>query len=229
MGFEYENHDDNMPAHKFVGWTASWMEETKRVVKPDGSIWVLVPDEMVFQVLWKSAGLNLKMVNWVIWHYRFGVHTKEKFIRSKTHLFRFGKTDEFRFNFDKVAEMSDRATKYNDLRTYQKTFTPGGMRPPFDVWEWPRVVGNSKERIKEGPNQVPDELLLRMLDCCTKPGDLVIEGFSGTGSLAEQCARLDRNYRGYDNGPKVTAAAQARLLRAQEAMKQKHDATKLEA
>lgn len=211
MGFTYENHDDKMEPSAFVSWTARWMEELHRIAKPDAGIWLLVPDDMVHNILHISSRLKWHRINWIIWHYRFGVHTKSKFINSKTHLFWFTKSGEFRFNFDAVATASDRMSKYNDSRTFIKKFTPSGMRPPLDVWEWPRVVGNSKERVPEGPNQVPDELWFRAVDACTKPGDQVVEAFSGTGTLADVCARLDRNYIGFDNGPIVTAAAQLRL------------------
>lgn len=225
-GFSYENHDDKMPESAFKSWTARWFSALFVRVKLDGSLWVLIPDSMVHHILTLAEEHHLHRINWIIWHYRFGVHTKEKFINSKTHLLWFSKTEDSKFYFDAVAEESDRKSKYNDLRTWAKTFTPDGMRPPFDVWSWPRVVGNSKERVKEGPNQVPDELLFRMLACCTQKGDKVVEAFSGTGSLADVCARMEREYIGFDNGPKVTEAARARLIKAQEFMKARHDAAK---
>lgn len=54
---------------------------------------------------------------------------------------------------------------------------------PLDVWEFPRVTGNSKQRRKHHPTQLHEGLVKRMIDFSTVPGDCILDVFSGTGTV----------------------------------------------
>lgn len=71
-------------------------------------------------------------------------------------------------------------------------------RVPDDAWEFPRVCGTHKERKKWHPNQHPKDLLRRMVLFSTKPGDLVVDMFAGTGNMLEVCKELDRDCIGIE-------------------------------
>ena len=71
-------------------------------------------------------------------------------------------------------------------------------RVPDDVWEFPRVCGTFHERKKWHPNQHPKDLLRRMVLFSTKPGDLVVDLFAGTGNMLEVCKELDRDCIGIE-------------------------------
>ena len=96
------------------------------------------------------------MVNWCIWHFRFGQCRHSGFITSKVHALYFCKDPENRiWNPDTILEQSDRASIYGDARTMAKD-TNKGMRVPMDVWYgkyWGRIQGNNKERRHNHQNQ----------------------------------------------------------------------------
>ncbi len=68
-----------------------------------------------------------------------------------------------------------------------------GPRVPDDVWEFPRVTGNSAERCPWHPTQHPLALMERIIKFSTKPGDLVLDYFMGTGTTLRSCMKLGRS------------------------------------
>lgn len=65
-------------------------------------------------------------------------------------------------------------------------------RVPGDVFDFPRVVGNSKQRRRWHPTQLHEGLVERCILMSTKEGDLVVDPFGGTGTTLRVCKRLNR-------------------------------------
>ena len=63
-----------------------------------------------------------------------------------------------------------------------KRANPNG-RVPGDVFDFPRVTGNSKQRKKFSPTQLHEGLYERCIKLCCKPGDTVVDLFAGSGTL----------------------------------------------
>ena len=63
----------------------------------------------------------------------------------------------------------------------------------MDFWDFPRVVGNAKERRPWHPTQHPEALLERAIKLSTKEGDAVLDLFSGTGGVIRVCERIGRS------------------------------------
>jgi modification methylase len=82
-------------------------------------------------------------------------------------------------------------------------------------WSFPICSGG--ERLKEEgggkahPTQKPEALLYRVLLATTKPGDLVLDPFFGTGTTGAVAKRLGRRWIGIEREPKYVAVAQARI------------------
>jgi len=60
-------------------------------------------------------------------------------------------------------------------------------RVPGDVFDFPRVTGNSKQRRKHHPTQLHEGLYERCIKLCCHPDDPVCDLFAGTGTLARVC------------------------------------------
>ena len=73
-----------------------------------------------------------------------------------------------------------------------------GPRVPDDVWDFPRVVGNSGERRSWHPTQHPESLMERILLLSTKRGDSVVDLFNGTGTTMRVGLRLGRDVTGIE-------------------------------
>lgn len=64
---------------------------------------------------------------------------------------------------------------------------------PGDVFDYPRVTGNSKQRRKYHPTQLHEELVERCLLLSTQEGDTVLDPFGGTGTTLRVCERINRS------------------------------------
>ncbi len=73
-----------------------------------------------------------------------------------------------------------------------KRAAPGG-KVPGNVWEVPRVVGNTKQRRAWHPTQLGEALVERAILLSTKEGDEVLDLFSGTGTVIRVCRRIGRS------------------------------------
>ena len=66
-------------------------------------------------------------------------------------------------------------------------------RVPGDVFDFPRVTGNSKQRRKWCPTQLHEGLVERCIKLSTRPGGTVLDPFGGTGTTMRVCNRIDRS------------------------------------
>jgi DNA modification methylase len=128
------------------------------------------------------------------WRYTFGQCNK--------HDSTGGVRPQMRIRRDKSAAIYPDAIRVKSQRllTGDKRGNPAG-RVPDSVWEFPRVVGNAKERRKWATTQHPEALVERIVKLCTKPGDLVIDMFAHSGTVNRVCCRLDRPCIGIEISP----------------------------
>jgi site-specific DNA-methyltransferase (adenine-specific) len=65
-------------------------------------------------------------------------------------------------------------------------------RVPGDVFDFPRVVGNSKQRRSWHPTQLHEDLVERCIKLSTREGETVLDPFAGTGTVLRVCRRINR-------------------------------------
>lgn len=204
IGEHYGTWNDNMSWPEYVDFTYEWINACLDVLTANGSFWIHVPDEIAAEIVVHVKDRGLEMINWCLWHYRFGQCRNTNFIRSKEHGLYFARDRKERtWNPDAVRVQSDRATKYNDKRT-RETRTPG-MRVPLDVWGlpndgkyWGRVQGNNKERRPNHENQLPELYLARIIKATSNEGDLVLDPFAGSGTTGTVARALQRRSVGIE-------------------------------
>lgn len=213
IGVDYGVHKDKMTLAQYSQFTCDWIECCVSKLRPNGSIWANVPDQIAAEVVMELKRHGMTMVNWCIWHFRFGQHRRGNFIVSKTHALYFCADPKNRiWNPDDIAEPSDRASVYGDKRT-QSTKSPG-ERVPLDVWYgpgWGRVQGNNKERRKLHPNQLPEVYLERVIKACTVPFSTVLDPFAGSGTTCVVAKALGRSSIGIEIDPDLAESARSRL------------------
>ncbi len=86
-----------------------------------------------------------------------------------------------------------------------------GPRVPDDVWQFPRLVGNSRERISAHPCQLPEVLLERVIRCSTQPGDWILDPTAGAGTTLRVAQRLGRQYVGVEEQARFVELISERL------------------
>jgi len=203
-----------MPRAEFERFTYDWLDACVDCLAPHGAIWVNIPDDTAAEIVMHLKRRGLSMINWCVWHFRFGQHRESSFIMSKVHALYFAKNPEQRtWNPDAVLEQSDRAAIYNDPRTQAKS-SHAGMRVPMDVWYgryWGRVQGNNKERRHRHHNQIPEVYLERVIRSCSNEGDLVLDPFCGSGTTSTVARAWDRRSITTEYGEGNAASAWERI------------------
>lgn len=212
----YDKWDDLLPDDEYLRFTYDWLDLCVDALKPAGSIWVNIPDDWAAEIVVHLKKRGLQMVNWCVWHYRFGQNTTGRFINSKVHALYFSKDSIRRvWNPKPVMEQSDRAAVYNDPRTFEKTDgSPAGLRIPMDVWYgpyWGRIQGNNTERRAKHDNQLPEVYLERVIRCSSNPGQIVLDPFIGSGTTPVIARALGRHFVGTEFSDANAASAFERV------------------
>ena len=211
----YDKWDDKLPEQQYLDFTFDWLDLCITGLRPGGALWVNIPDDWAAEIVCylkgrlarpdgRSVVVPMAMQNWCIWHYRFGQNATERFINSHVHALYFTKpeteTSKRFWDPSGILEMSDRAAIYGDKRTLsKKDGMPPGQRVPMDVWYgqyWGRVQGNNTERRHYHDNQLPEAYLERVVRSCSKPNDLVLDPFLGSGTTGVVAHALGRNFIG---------------------------------
>ena len=241
IGYQYDQYEDKRNDHDYVEWTKTWIDGCVRLLKPEGSFYVLIGDEYAAEVRLHLKQLErdrkLVMRNWIVWHYTFGQNCKMKFNRSHAHLFynvgpavfdqslkAKAKGKPFTYNREAIAVPSARQTTYADARAnpagklpddtwYLRPQETEGVyfKPDEDTWYLSRLCGTFRERQGWHPCQLPEALLERIVKVSSNPGDLVFDPFVGSGTTLAVAARLERRWLGCELSAEYTARALERI------------------
>jgi site-specific DNA-methyltransferase (adenine-specific)/modification methylase len=176
-----------------------WLTECKRVLKDDGSIWVIGTYHNIFRLGYHIQNIGYWILNDVIWKKnnpmpnfrgtRF-TNAHETLIWASKH-----KKSKYTFNYQSLKCLND------DLQ----------MRS-----DWTLPICNGSERIKKNGKKVhstqkPESLLHRILLASTNKNDFVFDPFLGTGTTAIVAKKLGRNYFGIEKEKKYFKTAKQRL------------------
>jgi site-specific DNA-methyltransferase (adenine-specific) len=141
----------------------------------------------------------------IIWVETFGVYSETRFGKDHRNLLRFTR-DARRQVFHPRRVLSARLAVYNDRRA-----NPAG-RVPSNVWtDIPRVCGKFREPLADFPSQLPVELLRRIVETASDPGDLVVAPFSGSATTGVAAVELSRRYLGIERNAAFAEWSRARL------------------
>jgi modification methylase len=186
----------------YDAFTRAWLTECRRVLKPDGAIWVIGSYHNIFRLGVALQDLGFWIQNDVVWR---KVNPMPNF-RGK----RF--TNAHETLIWAAREQRSRATfNYESLKAHNDDVQ---MRS-----DWLFPICSGPERLKdEGgrkahPTQKPEALLHRILIGCSKPGDVVLDPFFGTGTTGAVAKRLGRRFIGIERDPDYARAAEERIAR----------------
>ena len=177
----------------------NWLAESKRILKDNGSIWVIGSYHNIFRLGYHLQNLDYWLLNDVIWRKnnpmpnfrgtRF-TNAHETLIWASKN-----KKSKYTFNYQSLKCLND------DLQ----------MRS-----DWTLPICNGKERLKRNGKKIhstqkPEALLHRIILATTNKGDTVFDPFLGTGTTAVVSKKLGRNYYGVERDKKYFKAALDRI------------------
>jgi len=183
-------------------FTRAWLTECRRILKPDGAIWVIGSYHNVFRLGVALQDLGFWIQNDVVWRKSNPMPNfrGKRFTNAHETLIWAGRDRKSRvtFNYEAMKAGND------DLQ----------MRS-----DWLFPICSGPERLKDDggrkahPTQKPEALLHRVLLASTRQGDTVLDPFFGTGTTGAVARRLGRHYIGIERDPDYAAAARERIAR----------------
>lgn len=176
----------------YIDFTRSWLRECFRVLKKDGSFWVIGGMQCIYTIGGIMQELGFWFVNDVIWHKTNPTPNFKGTRLTNSHetLIWATKSEKSRYTFNyKTAK---------ELNIEVLNFEKGERRQLGSVW---RIgVANGNERLKDEQGnklhstQKPEELLYKIINISSKIGDLVLDPFGGTMTTAKIAKQTGRNY-----------------------------------
>lgn len=214
IGYEYDVYRDDRESSEYVNWSKQWISSVHQVLKPSGTFWLAIGDEYAAELKVIAQQVGFVCRSWIIWYYTFGVNCARGFSRSHTHIFHFVKDpDDFAFNADNPAIRvpSARQLVYGDSRANPRgrlpdntwiyrpqDGPPGAFSPNHDTWYFARVAGTFRERQGFHGCQMPEQLLGRIIRLSSRPGDIVLDPFGGSGTTLAVAKKLGRQWLGIE-------------------------------
>lgn len=159
-----------------------WIKECKRILKNDGTIWISGTFHNIYTVGFALQQLEFKILNNITWYKnnappnlscRFFTHSSEQIIWARK-----SKKSKHYFDYHLMKSLNDNKQ----------------MR---DLWNF-NTTKKSEKKYGKHPTQKPLNLLERIIISSTKPGMIILDPFSGSGTTGVKAVELERNYIGID-------------------------------
>ncbi|MEO6395340.1 MAG: site-specific DNA-methyltransferase, partial [Devosia sp.] len=181
-------------------FTRAWLKAARRVLKPHGALWVIGSYHNIFRVGTALQDLDFWLLNDVIW-------------RKANPMPNFRGT---RFtNAHETLIWAARDKKARDTFNYEAMKQANEETQMRSDWLFPICSGGERLTDAEGdkvhPTQKPEALLFRILNATTKPGDVVLDPFFGTGTTGAVAKKLGRHFIGIEREDGYIAAAMKRI------------------
>ena len=205
IGIDYGHgkQADRLQPVEYLGRMTRLIAECHRLLVPTGSLWFLVPERWADEI-GRILTQHLPRRNRIIWRETFGQYREDRFPPGHRHLFWHVKDSTATPFYADEIRVPSRRMEAGDKRA-------AGPRVPDDVWEIPRLVGNSVERIETHPCQLPEALLERVIRCSTQCGDSILDPMAGTGTTLRVAQRLGRRFVGIEQQETFTKLIEQRL------------------
>jgi len=193
---EWDRFDSFASYDKF---TRDWLTEARRVLKPDGALWVIGSYHNIFRVGAILQDLGFWILNDVVWRKANPMPNFKgtRFTNAHETLIwaSMGEKAKYHFNYRAMKTLNDELQMRSD---------------------WVLPICGGQERLKHDghkahPTQKPEALLYRVLLATSEKGDVVLDPFFGTGTTGAVAKRLGRNWIGCEREDFYRNIARARI------------------
>lgn len=182
-------------------FTREWLTEARRVLKPDGALWVIGSYHNIFRVGAILQDLGFWILNDIVWRKANPMPNFRgtRFTNAHETLIwaSMGEKARYQFNYRTMKTLNDELQMRSD---------------------WVMPICGGGERLKEGgkkahPTQKPEALLYRVLLATTEKGDVVLDPFFGTGTTGAVAKRLGREWIGCEREDFYRDVAEKRIAK----------------
>ena len=186
----------------YDAFTREWLAAAKRLLKPDGAIWVIGSYHNVFRLGAELQNQGYWILNDVVWRKSNPMPNfrGKRFTNAHETLIwaSRGEGSKYTFNYEALKALNE------------------GIQMRSD-WVIPICTGHERLKDDNGdkahPTQKPESLLHRVLVGTTNPGDVVLDPFFGTGTTGAVAKMLGRDFIGIEREEAYRKVAEKRLAR----------------
>ena len=197
IDLKYGRYKDEMPDGEYLKLFQQWL---RLFVEKAATVWISFNAKWTFAVggmvdlLIQESGIEAKPC---VQTFTFGQHRHTDLGNNHRPLWRLRWKD---------APLYPEQIRVPSWRQQNgdKRADPRG-RVPGDVFDFPRVTGNSRQRRRWHPTQLHEDLVERCIKLSTREGDTVCDPFAGTGTVLRVCKRINRQCISIDISPTYCA------------------------
>jgi modification methylase len=182
-------------------FTRAWLLACRRVMKPAATLWVIGSYHNIFRVGTILQDLGFWILNDVVWRKTNPMPNfrGRRFTNAHETLIwatRDPNAKGYTFNYEALKAGNDGVQMRSD-------------------WTLPLCTGEERLKGRDGkklhPTQKPESLLARVILSSSRPDDLVLDPFSGTGTTGAVARRLGRRFVGVERDADYAKAAEKRI------------------
>ena len=183
-------------------FTNDWLKAARRLLKPDGAIWVIGSYHNIFRVGAALQNQGYWILNDVVWRKSNPMPNfrGKRFTNAHETMIWAGREENSKYTFN-----------YEALKALNE-----GIQMRSD-WVLPICTGHERLKNDKGekahPTQKPEGLLHRVLIGSTNPGDVVLDPFFGTGTTGAVAKMLGREFIGIEREEAYRKVAEKRIAK----------------
>jgi len=181
-------------------FTTEWLKAARRILKPNGAIWVIGSYHNIFRVGAALQNQGYWILNDVVWRKSNPMPNfrGKRFTNAHETMIWASKSEGAKYTFN-----------YEALKALNE-----GVQMRSD-WVLPICTGHERLKNENGdkahPTQKPESLLHRVLVGSTNPGDVILDPFFGTGTTGAVAKMLGRNFIGIEREDAYRKVAEKRI------------------
>ncbi len=194
---------NEMKVKEYKVWFNEWILELKRILKPNGSIYVC-SDWKTSMIIGPILSENFNLRNRITWERDKGRGSKDNYKNNIEDIFYATMDkDDFVFNVNDIRHQRIVIAPYKN-----KDGTPRGWEykndlqirytSPSNIWSDITIPYWSMKENTEHPTQKPEKLIAKLILASSNKNDLVFDPFVGSGTTAVVARKLGRKYLGFD-------------------------------
>src|ERR1700690_3479017 len=182
-------------------FTRAWLTACRRVMKPNATLWVIGSYHNIFRVGTVLQDMGFWILNDIVW-------------RKSNPMPNF-RGRRFTNAHETLIWATRDAAKRNYTFNYEALKAGNDDIQMRSDWLFPLCTGEERLKGEDGkklhPTQKPEALLARVILAASRPDDLVLDPFAGSGTTGAVARRLRRRFIGIERQADYAGAAESRL------------------
>ena len=207
---------------QYIQWSLKWIEESARILKSTGSLFVCGFSEILADLKHPSMH-HFSGCRWLIWHYRNKANLGNDWGRSHESILHLRKSKNFVMNVDDIRipygkhtlrypeHPQAKSSQYANAKKTASIWTPHPLgAKPKDVLQIPTTCNGMEEKTAH-PTQKPEELLRKLILASSNSNNIILDPFSGSGTTLVVAEQLGRRWIGCEMNAEYNSWAIKRI------------------